>query len=124
MIIDAALPPHLQQFVREKLASGEFRSETELVHTALHLLEEQSHSSEEFTAWLKHEIDKGMESKPSEPVSHKYWEQLRGRFRSGAMNEQKAFAERTHARLERLRAEYGTFSDSTKFIREDRDARG
>jgi putative addiction module CopG family antidote len=36
------LPAHLLQFVREQLASGRFQSESEVICTALRLLEEQS----------------------------------------------------------------------------------
>jgi hypothetical protein len=40
------------------------------------------------------------------------------------MRERQGFAERAQARLEKLCAKYGTFSDSTALIREDRDAWG
>ena len=44
MTVDSPLPPHLQKFVREQLATGRFQSESDLIHKALYLLEEQSHS--------------------------------------------------------------------------------
>ena len=39
MNINVPLPPHLDQFVRDQLASGCFQSEADLVHAALRLLE-------------------------------------------------------------------------------------
>jgi putative addiction module CopG family antidote len=83
MDIDFPLPPHLQQFVSEQLATGHFQSEREVIHTALHLLEERYHSREESTAWLKQEIDRGMSSRPSEPVTKEFWQQIRDRLTAG-----------------------------------------
>lgn len=80
MTVDSPLPPHLQKFVREQLATGRFQSESDLIHKALYLLEEQSHSREATAAWLKQEIDKGLNSKPSEPVTKRFWNQLRTRL--------------------------------------------
>ena len=80
MTIDAPLPPHLQQFIQEQLASGRFHSEGEVVHTALHLLEERADSQEAVSAWLKQEIDKGMSSRPSEPVTKEFWQRIRDRL--------------------------------------------
>src|SRR5580704_5542111 len=84
MTVDYPLPPHLQQFVNEQLATGHFQSEREVIHTALHLLEERYHSREALTSWLKQEIDKGMSSKPSEPVTTEFWQQIRDRLSAGS----------------------------------------
>jgi putative addiction module CopG family antidote len=83
MTIDFPLPPHLQQFVNEQLATGHFRSESEIIHTALHLLEERYHSREEMTSWLKQEIARGMSSRPSAPVTKQFWQQIRDRLATG-----------------------------------------
>lgn len=80
MHIDFPLPPHLQQFVNEQLAAGRFKSESEVIHTALHVLEERYHSREKLTSWLKWEIDKGMASLPSGPVTKEFWQQQRNRL--------------------------------------------
>jgi antitoxin ParD1/3/4 len=89
MHIDLPLPPHLQQFVNEQLATGRFQSEREVIHTALHLLEERYHAREALTGWLKQEIDKGMSSRPSEPVTTEFWQRIRDRLaeRSSKANE-------------------------------------
>jgi antitoxin ParD1/3/4 len=80
MTIHSPLPPHLEKFIRDQLATGRFQSEQEVIHTALHLLEEKSHSLEATHAWLKQELDKGLSSRPSEPVTKPFWDQLRSRF--------------------------------------------
>lgn len=76
------LPPHLAQFVREQLANGRFRDEQELVHTALALLEEQSHIDEHLRDWLKQELDRGLNSRPAEPMTPQFWSDLRRRIES------------------------------------------
>jgi antitoxin ParD1/3/4 len=82
MTIDSPLPPRLEQFIREQLATGRYQSESEVIHTALHLLEEKAHSPEATSAWLKQELDKGLSSRPSEPVTKQFWDQLRARLRA------------------------------------------
>jgi antitoxin ParD1/3/4 len=83
MTDDYALPPHLQQFVNEQLAAGSFHSESEIIRTALHLLEERYHSREALNDWLKREIDKGMNSLPAEPVTKEFWDNIRSRLAAG-----------------------------------------
>jgi plasmid stability protein len=51
-------------------------------------------------------------------------EELRVLLRDDVLREKKALADRAAGRLDKLREKYGTFPDSTAFIREDRDARG
>jgi len=51
-------------------------------------------------------------------------EELRILLRNEVLRDKKALADRAAARLDKLRQKYGTFSDSTAIIREDRDARG
>jgi antitoxin ParD1/3/4 len=85
MAIDTPLTPHLEQFIREQLATGRFQSEDEVIRTALHLLEEQSHFQEPPTDWLKQELDKGLGSRPGEPVTKEFWEQLRNRVRAATV---------------------------------------
>ncbi len=82
MSINVPLSPHFEQFVREQLATGNFESEGEVIRAALGLLEEQHLSWEATSAWLKQELDKGLSSKPSEPISKEYWEGLRSRLRA------------------------------------------
>jgi plasmid stability protein len=51
-------------------------------------------------------------------------EELRLLLRNDVLREKKALADRAASRIDKLRQKYGTLSDSTAFIREDRDARG
>jgi plasmid stability protein len=55
---------------------------------------------------------------------HSLEEELRNALRSDVMRERQGFAERAQVRLEKLRAKYGTFSDSTALIRQERDEAG
>jgi Arc/MetJ-type ribon-helix-helix transcriptional regulator len=64
MTIDSPLSPHHQQFIREQLATGRFQSEREV------------------SDWLKQELDKGLSSRPGEPLCKEFWEQLRNRVRA------------------------------------------
>ncbi len=49
---------------------------------------------------------------------------LRTVITQAALATKRAIAEEMRAGLEEMRAKHGTFSDSTPFIREDRDRRG
>jgi antitoxin ParD1/3/4 len=82
MTIGVPLTPHLEQFIREQLATGRFQSESDVIRAALRLLEEQAYSKEATIAWLKQEIDKGLSSRPSEPVTRQFWDRLRDRLRA------------------------------------------
>lgn len=82
MPIDAPLPPHLARFVREQLAAGRYRTEADLIHTALHLMEGQAGTAEADRAWLKQELDRGLSSRPADPVTTQFWEALRDRVRA------------------------------------------
>ena len=73
------LPPHLTQFIREQLATGHFRSEGEVIRTALNLLEGQIHSPDALGAWFKQEIERGVSSRPSDPATKEFWDRLRER---------------------------------------------
>jgi len=84
MTNDLPLTPHLEQFVRQQLATGRFQSESDVIRAALRLLEEQSVSHEASVAWLKQELDKGLSSRPSEPVTKAFWQGLRERLEAGA----------------------------------------
>jgi plasmid stability protein len=50
--------------------------------------------------------------------------ELRGIITEAARAKKRAIAEEMRAGLDELRTKYGTFSDSAKVIREDRDRRG
>ena len=76
------LPPHLAEFVREQLATGHFRSEGEVIRSALSLLEGQVRAPDELGAWLKQEIERGLCSRPSDPATQAFWDGLRDRVRA------------------------------------------
>jgi putative addiction module CopG family antidote len=72
-----SLTPHLAEFIQKQLATGRFQSEGDVIRAALELLEEESYSREASIAWLKQEIDRGVNSRPSEPITKEYWARLR-----------------------------------------------
>jgi antitoxin ParD1/3/4 len=74
---DESLSPHLKEIVRQQLATGRFQSQSDVIRAALDLLEEESLSRQASHAWLKQEIDKGVNSRPSEPITKEYWVGLR-----------------------------------------------
>ena len=78
------LTPQLENLVREQLATGRFHSVDEVMRTALLLLDEQQTSSEMSAAWLKQELDKGLSSRQSEPITPQFWNGLRDRLRTEA----------------------------------------
>ena len=82
MTRDVLLPPHLQQFIRDQVAAGRFRSEGDVIQTALRLLEDQTDSREADRAWLKEELDRGLCSKPAEPATKAFWDRHRDRVRA------------------------------------------
>jgi putative addiction module CopG family antidote len=74
------LPSPLAAIVRAQLASGRFRSENEVIGAALRLLEQETDTRKATVDWLKQEIDKGLNSRPSEPATKQFFDQLRARL--------------------------------------------
>ena len=62
------LPPHLEQFVREQLASGRFQSESEVIRAALQLLEAHSPPHSASGTWRKPRTDDGPRNRPAGPA--------------------------------------------------------
>jgi len=85
MTLNVTLPPHLEQFVREQLASGRFQFESDVIYAALHLLEEHSPPNETSGTQLKQEIDKGLSTTPSKPATKQFWHGHRERLRADDM---------------------------------------
>jgi putative addiction module CopG family antidote len=50
MNVSLPLPPHLERFVREQLASGRYQNEDDVILAALQLLEAQTLSQESSTS--------------------------------------------------------------------------
>src|SRR5271168_2218332 len=78
MSLNVSLTPHLEQFVHETVHSGRFQSASEVVRTALRLLEEQERERQARLDWLRGEIQKGLDSGPGTPLD---MEQLKQRAR-------------------------------------------
>ena len=68
MTLNVSLTPHLEQFIRETLSSGRYQSASEVVRTALRLLEERERRKQATLDWLRLEIQKGLHSGPATPL--------------------------------------------------------
>jgi antitoxin ParD1/3/4 len=77
MTLNVSLTPQLEQFVRETVNSGRYQSASEVVRTALRLLEEQERQRQSTLDWLRQEIDRGLQSGAAEPASPTFWNRLR-----------------------------------------------
>lgn len=66
MTSNPPLPPRLERFVRQQLASGRFHSENEVIRAALQLLEEHSPPPETSGTWRKPDLENRLCSKPSQ----------------------------------------------------------
>ena len=63
--MNVSLTPELEQYIRTKVDSGRYLSASEVVREALRLLEQKDKQPEE----LRVEIQKGLDSGPSEPLN-------------------------------------------------------
>ena len=68
MTLNVSLTPHLEEFIHLTVASGRFQSASELVRTALRLLEEREQERLVKMEWLRVEIQKGLDSGPATPL--------------------------------------------------------
>ncbi len=66
MNLNLPLTPHLEQFVREQLASGRFQSESDVVRAALRLLEDQSLPQPSSAPRLQQSSENGQTDRPSD----------------------------------------------------------
>lgn len=64
MTLNVSLTPHLEEFIHQNVTSGRFQSASELVRTALRLLEEHEQERLARLQWLRGEIQKGLDSGP------------------------------------------------------------
>jgi antitoxin ParD1/3/4 len=81
MTLDVSLTPHLEEFIHQTVSSGRFQSASELVRTALRLLEEREQERLARLAWLRGEIQKGLDSGPAAPFTDEFWSDLRNTLR-------------------------------------------
>jgi antitoxin ParD1/3/4 len=77
MTLNVSLTPHLEAFIHETVSSGRYQSANDVVRTALRLLEEREQQKAAALQWLAQEVQKGMDSGPSEPVTPAFWHGLR-----------------------------------------------
>lgn len=68
MTLNVSLTPHLEEFIHQTVSSGRFQSASELVRTALRLLEEREQERLARLQWLRGEIQKGLDSGPATPL--------------------------------------------------------
>jgi len=81
MSLNVSLTPHLEAFISQNVDSGRFQSASELVRTALRLLEQHEQERQATLSWLRGEIQKGIESGPAAPFAADYWTRLRNSLR-------------------------------------------
>lgn len=65
MPMNISLTPHLEEMIREKIASGSYNSASEVVREALRLLEQEDQMRALKLEKLCHDIREGLESGPS-----------------------------------------------------------
>jgi antitoxin ParD1/3/4 len=63
------LPPHLEELVRQKVASGLYTSASEVVREALRLIDEQDRIRAVKLEQLRQDIQEGLDSGPATPWS-------------------------------------------------------
>lgn len=68
MTLNVSLTPHLEAFIHHTVTSGRYQSASEVVRTALRLLEEREQERTMKIERLKQEIQKGLDSGPATPL--------------------------------------------------------
>ena len=68
MSLNVSLTPHLEAFIHETVTTGRYQSASEVVRTALRLLEERERQKAATLEWLHKEIQKGLDSGPAQPL--------------------------------------------------------
>ena len=76
--MNVALPRQLEHAVREKIATGKYRSAEELVTEAVSRLIEEENAVPRDLSWLEKELQAGLDS-PAREMTEADWEQLRQR---------------------------------------------
>lgn len=60
--MNVSLTPELERFIDDRVASGQYRSASEVVRESLRLLQEQEEERAAKLAWLRAAIDEGIAS--------------------------------------------------------------
>jgi antitoxin ParD1/3/4 len=87
MTLNVSLTPHLEEFIQQTVSSGRFQSASELVRTALRLLEEREQERLARLAWLRGEIQKGLDSGPAAAFTDDFWLDLRTKLQARGSDE-------------------------------------
>jgi putative addiction module CopG family antidote len=74
--MNVPLPQQLERAVKEKVATGKYRSAEELVTEAVSRLIEEEEATPRDLSWLEKELQAGLDSSTRE-VTEADWEQLR-----------------------------------------------
>lgn len=90
MTLNVSLTPHLEDFIRQTVNSGRYQSASEVVRTALRLLEEREQQNAAVLDWLATEVQKGLDSGPAEPVTPAFWQGLREQLQQSAAGDASA----------------------------------
>ena len=64
--MNISLTEHFNQYIEKKVKSGKYFSASEVVRSALRLMEERDSQLENETAYLREKINEGLDSGPSE----------------------------------------------------------
>lgn len=68
MTLNVSLTPHLEAFIHGTVTSGRYQSASEVVRTALRLLEEREQERTVRIERLQQDIRKGLDSGPATPL--------------------------------------------------------
>jgi antitoxin ParD1/3/4 len=82
MPMNISLTPHLEQMIREKIASGSYNSASEVVREALRLLEQADQFRAVKLQKLREDIQEGLASGPSTDFDPREIKQVARRRRS------------------------------------------
>ncbi len=77
--MNVAIPQQLERAVKEKGASGKYRSAEELVTEAVSRFIEEENAAPRDLSWLETELQSGLDSRTHE-ITENDWEELRQRI--------------------------------------------
>lgn len=77
--MNVVIPQQLERAVKEKIASGKYRSAEELITEAVSRLIEEENAAPRDLSWLEKELQAGLDS-PAREMTEVDWEQLRQRI--------------------------------------------